>query len=56
MTSTIEFIINFENPSVNVKVMGNKLSQLLDEVIFRVNIVSSDWDWYIGLEENSFST
>ena len=54
MTSSTKFIINLENPSVDIEVVSNQFGQLIVEVLLIVNIMSSNGHRDIGLSKNAF--
>jgi len=56
MSSAVEFVINLEDPCIDVKVVGNQLCELGAEGIKRVDVISSKWHWNIGQLKDSLST
>ena len=52
MASAVEFVIYFENPGVDVQVVGNQLRQLLEELVLRVYIMGAYGHWDIGQLED----
>ena len=52
MASTIEFIVNLEEPSRDVEILGNQLRQGMDELLLVVNVYTADWRWYVGKLED----
>lgn len=48
MASSVEFIVNFENPSCDIKILGDKLGQRVYELLFIININATYWGWNIS--------
>jgi hypothetical protein len=52
MTSTVKFVVNFEYPSCDVKILSDKLSQRVYELLFIININAAYRSWNISQLEN----
>ena len=56
MPSPVELIINFENPSVDVKVCRNQLGKLVIKVFLIIDIMSTDWHGNVCLLKDPLGT
>ena len=52
MTSSVELVINLENPCCNVQILCNKLCQRVNEFLFVVNIHTAYWCRHISQLED----
>ena len=48
MASTIEFIVNLEDPSRDVEILGNQLRQGVDELLLVVDVDATDWSGHVS--------
>ena len=46
--STIEFIVNLEDPSRDVEILGNQLGQGVDELLLVVDVDTADWSGHVS--------
>ena len=56
MSSTHELVINFEDPRVDVQIISDQLRQLLAEIFTGIQIISSNWHWYVSFLEYALCT
>jgi len=54
--SAIELIIYFEYPSVDIQIARYQLREMIEEIFLIVDIVSTNWDRYIGHLEDPLCT
>ena len=48
VASTIEFIVNLEDPSRDVEILGNQLRQGVDELLLVVDVDATDWSGHVS--------
>ena len=48
VASTIEFIVNLEDPSRDVEILGNQLRQGVDELLLVVDVDTADWSGHVS--------
>jgi len=52
MPSSIEFIVDLEYPGCDVEILGNELSQRVDEFLLIIYVNTAYWSWHIGKLED----
>ena len=52
MPSAIEFIIDLEYPGCDVEILGDELSQRVDEFLLIIYVNAAYWSWHIGKLED----
>ena len=52
VASTIEFIVNLEDPSRDVEILGNQLRQGVDELLLVVDVDTADRSGHVGKLED----
>ncbi len=56
MTPATELVVYFENPSIGIDICGNKLCQMLEEVLFAVDVMNSYGHRYVSYLKDSFGS
>ena len=56
MPSSIELIVNFEDPSCNIQILRDQRSQRTDEFCLIINIDAADGGWNVSQLEDLFRT
>jgi len=52
VASTIEFIVNLEDPSRDVEILGNQLGQGVDELLLVVDVDTADRSGHVSKLED----
>ena len=47
MSSPVEFIVDFEDPDLDINVFGYQLGQTVDELSLIINVYLANRSWYI---------